>query len=156
MPFYNYINNWNGLEIQASPISRWRKRFPFWPYFVGEKIQFELKVNKLGGYEANDIKFHLVEKMSEEEKPRILMPRLLATESNDKIKIYNLENPPRVISKGEVRFWPSNRGYIVESEPVFAADVIYMDTLVIPSLLVLVGPFLGFLIGLVLGLLVGG
>jgi len=156
MPFYNHLENWNGLEIQASPISSWRKRFPFWPYFVGEKIQIELKASKKEGYEANDLKFHLVEKLSNEEKPRIVMPRLLSKESNGKVKVFNLENPPRAISKGEVRFFLSNRGYIVDSEPIFAAEIIYLDSLVIPSLLILVGPILGFLFGLVLGLLLGG
>lgn len=156
MPFYNHLENWNGLEIQASPISSWRKRFPFWPYFVGEKIQFELKISKKEGFEENDLKFHLVEKMSEEEKPLIVNPRMLPKESSGKVMVYKLENPPRAISKGEVRFWLSNRGYIVDSEPIFAAEIIYLDSLVIPSLLILVGPFLGFLFGLVLGLLVGG
>ncbi len=156
MPFYNHLRNWNGLDIEVSPINPWRKRFPFWPYFIGQEIQFELKVIKKGAFEKDDLNFHLVERMTEEEKPRMISPTLVAEESSSNVKFFRLQNSGRVTAKGEVRFWLSNRGYVVENEPIFAAEVVYLDSLIIPSLLVLVGPFFCLLLGLILGLLIAG
>lgn len=156
MPFYNHLKNWRGLEIQASPISPWRKRFPFWPYLVGEEIQFEIRVAKKAAFEPNELNFHLVERISEEEKPRIVTLQLVPEASTKDVKVFHLQQGTRVIAKGEYRFWLSDRGYIVDDEPLFAAEAVYLDSLVIPSLIVLVGPIFGFLLGLVLGLLLGG
>ena len=156
MPFYNHLKNWHGLEIQAAPINPWRKRFSFWPYFVGQEILFEIRVSKNSPVDPNDLNFHLVARLSEEEKPRIITPRLVSAVSTRDVKVFHLQKGIRVIAKGEYRFWLSDRGYIIDDEPLFAAEAVYLDSLVIPSLLVLVGPIFGFLLGLVLGLLLGG
>lgn len=155
MPFYNHLENWSGLEIEAVPSSPWRKRFPFWPFFVGQMIQFELRVTKEGNFEKDDLKFHLVEKMTGEEKPKIVTLTQIRDSSTTKRIVFCLQNGSKVTSKGDVRYWLSNRGYIVENEPIFTAEAISLDSLIIPALFALLGPLFGFIVGLILGLILG-
>ena len=156
MPFYNHLKNWNGLEVEASPSNPWRKRFPFWPFFVGQRIQFDLKITKEVPFEKNDLSFHLVERMSKEEKPRMVAPHPLPEETSNTEKVFRMQNSSRITSTGEVRYWISNRGYNVDHEPIFAAEAVSLDSLIIPSLLALIIPLISFILGLVIGILLAG
>lgn len=156
MPFYNHIDNWNGLEIEAFPSEPWRKRLSFWPFFVGQRVSLAIKVTKNTDFEKNDFNFHFVEKMSDEEKPKMIAPVLLPEESSNKEKVFHLQNGSRITAKGEIRYWVSNRGYNVDHEPIFAAEAVCLDALIIPSLFALIAPLLGFILGLIIGLMIGG
>jgi hypothetical protein len=156
MPLYNHLKNWNGLDIEAVPAGSWRRRFPFWPFFVGQRVQFLIRVAKKRGVEKDDLSFHFVEKMAEEEKPRMIALALLEKDSSDNEKVFFLQNGSKITSSGEIRYWLSSRGYNVEGEPVFAAEAVCLDSLIVPSLFALIGPILGLILGLIIGLLIGG
>ena len=155
MPLYNNISNWNGLEIQVNPLEQWRKKIPFWPYFIGQKIQLEIVISKPGTFEKVDLQFHAVEKMASESKPRIISLIPKPDLSSDQIRVFSLENGSMITGGGTIQYWLSNRGYNVDSDPIFTTEAINLDSFVIPFLLLLIGPFLCFLGGLVLGLLMG-
>ena len=55
-----------------------------------------------------------------------------------------------------MKYWVSNRGYNVDNEPIFTGEAISLDPWIIPILLMILGPLIGFLGGLVLGLMIGG
>jgi hypothetical protein len=156
MPFYNHISNWNGLEIKVSPKNRWRKRFPFWPYFVGQQVELELHVRRKTPGIKDDGKFHLVEKMADEDKPRMVSLISLTGQVANQEKVFILQDSNRITGIGEIKIWLSNRGYNVDHEPIFVAEAISLDPLILPALLMLVGPLLGLIVGLLLGLLFGG
>ena len=156
MPLYNTIPNWNGFEIEVHPAETWRKRIRFWPYFVGQMIQLELVIRKSPEAASSTPQFHLVEKMPDVEKPRIVTPRKLAETSNPQETVFLLQGNSRITGKGEVRYWISNRGYVVDSEPIFAAEAVSLDSWILPILIIILGPLLGFLSGLILGLIIGG
>lgn len=155
MPFYNHFLDWNGLEVDVQPIEPRRKRFRIWPYFVGQRIQLELRVKKATPFEKNDLQFHFVEKMADEDKPRMVAPKFLPEQSTSHEKVFELRNGSRITGKGEVKYWLSSRGYNVDHEPIFSTEVINLDSLVIPLLVMVGGPLLGFIFGLLLGLLLG-
>jgi hypothetical protein len=156
MPFYNHLQNWNGLEIKALPINPWRKRFPFWPFFIGQRVELALKVTKQNSLGKNDLNFHLVEKMADEEKPKMIALVPQPTSSSDREKVFHLQNGSRITSQGEIRYWLSNRGYNVDNEPIFTAEAVCMDDLILPLLVAIIGPLLGFILGLIIGLLAAG
>jgi hypothetical protein len=156
MPFYNHIPSWNGLEIEVSPKNPWRKKFPFWPYFVGQKVELELRVKNRIGDDPGNRKFHLVEKKTDEEKPRMVSLIPSPDQSIHPEKTFILEDSCRITGKGEIKIWLSNRGYNVDHEPIFVAEAISLDSLILPALLMFVGPLLGLVVGLLLGLLIGG
>ena len=155
MPLYNHILNWNGLDVQIYPSETWRKRIPFWPYFVGQRIRLEVHVTKTEIFEQGDLQFHAVEKLAGEAKPRIVPLSLESGPASDQKMVFSLENAGIITGGGEVKYWLSNRGYNVDHQPIFTADVINPDTFVIPFIFMVLGPLLGFLSGLVLGLVVG-
>jgi len=151
MPLYNTISNWNGLEIKVYPAESWRQKFRFWPYFVGQKVRLELVVKMTTDNEKNDMQFHIVAKMPDADKPRMIAPTVQTDSSNNRERKVSVENGSRIFGKGEIKYWVSNRGYNVDNEPIFSADAISMDSLIIPIILVIIGPVLGILCGLVLG-----
>jgi hypothetical protein len=155
MPFYNHFLDWNGLEVDVQPAEPRRKKFRIWPYFVGQRIQLELRVKKVTPIEKNDLQFHFVEKMADEDKPRMVAPTFLPEQSTDHEKVFELRNGSRISGKGEVKYWLSSRGYNVDHEPIFSAEAISLDPMVIPLLVMISGPLLGFIFGLLLGLLLG-
>lgn len=156
MPLYNHIPDWNGLEIEINPLETWRKRIPFWPYFVGQKIRLEVVITKATTIEEDDLQFHVVEKMADEAKPRIVTLAHQPDSAYDRGRVLVLENGSMITGKGDVRYWLSNRGYNVDHEPVFSTEAISLDMFIIPFILIVIGPFLGFLCGLILGLMIGG
>lgn len=156
MPLYNTILNWNGFEIEVHPAESWRKRIRFWPYFVGQLIQLELVIMKFPEAASNDPQFHLVEKLPDVEKPRIVTPRKLAETSTPQKSNFLFQASSRITGKGEVRYWISNRGYVVDSEPIFAAEAVSLDPWILPILIIILGSLLGFISGFILGLIVGG
>jgi len=153
MPFFNHNYEWNGLAIDVQPIEPWRKRYPFWPYFVGQRINLELSVSLPTETKASELQFHLVEKMPDQDKPRIIPPSLVPDRSAGGQLVFHIQNGSRITGKGEVKYWVSNRGYNVGHEPVFSTDAISLDSLIIPLIIAAVGPILGFLLGLVIGTL---
>jgi len=152
MPFYNHMQEWNGLEIVVSPVESWRKRICFLPYFVGQKIQLELRITKNTTSEDANLQFHLVEKMADVEKPRMIAPILSPDQSTNSEKLYTVQDVSRITGKGEIKYWLSTRGYNVEGEPIFSTEAITLDTLVIPITLMSIGPLIGFLCGLLVSL----
>jgi hypothetical protein len=155
MPLYNHLLEWNGLDIEVQPAEPWRKKIRFWPYFVGQRIQLELRVKMLTANEKSDLHFHLGEQMADVDKPRMIAPTLLPDQSTSREKIFSIQNGTRITGKGEVKYWVSNRGYNVDNEPIFTAETINLDSLIIPIILMVLGPLLVFLSGLILGLLLG-
>jgi hypothetical protein len=153
MPFYNHKFDWNGLNIQTHPLEAWRKRYNFWPYFVGQQVKLELRVQFPEGTDPNNVQFHLVEKMSEQAKPSIIPVTVQTTSSTNNVLVYIIQNSSRITGKGEVKYWLSNRGYNVDSEPIFSAEAVNPDTWILPLITILIGPLIGFLFGLVVGLL---
>ena len=153
MPQFNNNPNWHGLEIEVHPLERWRQRFRFWPYFVGQKIQLELKIRNSSGGKLNDVKFYVVERMAGADKPKILTPNVSTAESFSKESVFQVKNSSRVTAKGEVKYWVSNQGYNVDSDPIFTAEVINLDSVIIQLLMTTIGPILGFIAGLLIGLL---
>jgi hypothetical protein len=156
MPLYHHLPDWNGLDIKALPLESWRKRFPFWPYFVGQKVRLELVVTKAGQIEKGDLQFHGVEKMENEAKPTIISLSLKSQVDSQNQRTLELQSSSLITSKGEIKYWLSNRGYNVEHEPIFTTEAINLDLLVLPIALMVLVPLLGFLAGLVLGLVLGG
>jgi hypothetical protein len=156
MPLYHHLPDWNGLDIKALPLESWRKRFPFWPYFVGQKVRLELIVTKAGQIEKGDLQFHGVEKMGNEAKPTIISLSLKSQVDSQNQRTLELQSSSLITSKGEIKYWLSNRGYNVEHEPIFTTEAINLDQLVLPIALMVLVPLLGFLAGLVLGLVLGG
>ena len=155
MPFYNHFLDWNGLEVDVQPAGSRRKRVCIWPYFVGQRIQLELRLKKATPFEKNDLQFHFVEKMADVDKPRLVAPTFLPEQSTDHEKVFELRNGSRITGKGEVKYWLSSRGYNVDHEPVFSTEAVSLDSLVIPLLVIISGPLFGFVFGLLLGLLLG-
>lgn len=156
MPLYHHLPDWNGLDVKAHPLEPWRKRFPFWPYFVGQKVRLELVVTKADQIEKGDLQFHLVEKKADDAKPTIIPLDLKPQPDSHNQKTLLLQGGSLITGKGEIKYWLSNRGYNVDHEPIFTAEAINLDLLVLPIALMLLGPLLGFLAGLVLGLVLGG
>jgi len=156
MPLYNITPNWNGFEIEVYPAETWRKRIRFWPYFVGQLIRLELVIKKSTDVTSNDPQFHLVEKMPDVEKPRIVTPRKIPERSTPQEAVYVVQGSSRITGKGEIRYWVSNRGYVVDSEPVFAGEAVSLDSWILPILIMILGPLIGFLSGFILGLIIGG
>jgi hypothetical protein len=103
-----------------------------------------------------NFQFHMVEKMPGVEKPRIVAPKMDLERSTQEEAVFIVQDGSRITGKGEVKYWVSNRGYNVDIEPVFTAEVISLDTWVVPIMLMILGPLVGFLSGLVLGLILGG
>ena len=156
MPLYHHLQDWNGLDVTAHPLEIWRKRFPFWPYFVGQHVRLELLITKPDGISQADLQFHVVEKMADEAKPKII-----ALSPGPQGKLENqvtlcLQGSSLITGEGEIKYWLSNRGYNVDHEPIFTAKAINLDSLVIPIALTVLGPMLGFLAGLVIGFVLGG
>jgi hypothetical protein len=156
MPLYNNIPNWNGFEIEVHPAEAWRKKIRFWPYFVGQIIRLELVIKKSTDTGKGDIQFHVVEKMPDVEKSRIVTPRKIPERSTPQEMVFIVRGTGKITGKGEMKYWVSNRGYNVDNEPVFTAEAISLDSWIIPILLMILGPLIGFLGGLVLGLMIGG
>lgn len=156
MPLYHHLSDWNGLDIKAYPLEPWRKRAPFWPYFVGQKVRLELVVTKAGQIEKGDLQFHVVEKKADEAKPTIIPLEPKSQADTQKQRTLLLQCGSLITGKGEIKYWLSNRGYNVDHEPIFTAEAINLDLLVLPIALMVLGPMLGFLAGLVLGLVLGG
>ncbi len=156
MPLFHSLLNWNGLDIKAHPLEPWRKRFPFWPYFVGQKVHLELVITKSSQIETADLQFHIVEKMADESKPKIIPLTIQSQVASEYERTLLLENSSLITGRGEIKYWLSNRGYNVDHEPIFTADAISLDPLVLPIAMMVLGPLLGFLAGLVLGLVLGG
>ena len=156
MPLYNNLQNWNGLAIEVHPTETWRQKISFWPYFVGQFVRLELVVKKPADASQDSFQFHMVEKMPGVEKPRIVAPRMDPERSTQQEAVFIVQDGSRITGKGEVKYWVSNRGYNVDSEPVFTAEAISLDSWVIPIILMVLGPLVGFLSGLVLGLILGG
>ena len=88
MPLYNNIPNWNGFEIETHPAEAWRKKILFWPYFVGQIIRLELVFKISADMGKGDIQFHVVEKMPDVEKPRIVTPRKIPERSNHQETVF--------------------------------------------------------------------
>lgn len=156
MPLYHHLPDWNGLNVKALPLEPWRKRLPFWPYFVGQKVRLELVITKTGQIEKGDLQFHVVEKKADEAKPTIIPLDLKPQEDSQNQKTLLLQNSSLITGKGEIKYWLSNRGYNVDQEPIFTAEAINLDLLVLPIALMVLGPLLGLLAGLFLGLVLGG
>ena len=156
MPLYNHIPDWNGLEIEVHPLETWRRRIPFWPYFVGQKVRLEVIITKKAVIDKVDLQFHVVEKMAGENKPKIVSLILKSNPTSVREKVFSFEEGSLITGRGEIRYWLSNRGYNVDHEPVFAAEAINPDSFIVPFILMVVGPILGFLGGLILGLVIGG
>lgn len=156
MPLYHHLPDWNGLDVKAYPLEPWRKRIPFWPYFVGQKVCLEMVVTKSSQIEKVDLQFHVVEKMSDEAKPKIIPLDIKSQVGSQTQRILLLESSSLITGKGEIKYWLSNRGYNVDHEPIFTAEAINLDLLVLPIALMVLGPLLAFLAGLVLGLALGG
>jgi hypothetical protein len=156
MPLFNNIPNWNGFEIEVRPAETWRQKVRFWPYFVGQIIQLELVFKKTSGVGVDNLQFHIVEKMPDLDKPKIIAPRAIQDRLTPQEAVFSIQDSSKITGKGEIRYWVSNRGYNVDNEPVFTTEAICLDTLVIPTILVIIGPMIGFLSGLVLGLIIGG
>ncbi len=155
MPQYLPKSNWNGLSIEVIPVEKWRQRFKFWPYFVGQKVLLELTITKNHDYDNGDMKFYVVEKMPDAEKPLIIPPAILPKESSGDALTLTLQESSRISGKGEVKYWVSNHGYNLDSGPIFTAEVLNLDSVIIQILMTTVGPVLGFLAGLILGLVFG-
>ena len=155
MPFYNQNFEWNGLAIQVQPLETWRKRYPFWPYFVSQHIHLELRIKVPADFDRSELQFHLVEKMSDQDKPRIIPAAYKPSVSSNRELVFSIQNSGRITGKGEVKYWVSNRGYNVDHEPVFSAEIVSLDSWILPLIVMSVGPILGFLLGLVIGLLIG-
>ncbi len=155
MPLYNNLPSWNGFTIEVHPVDTWRRRIRFWPYFVGQIIQLELVVIRSKNTEKDDLQFHLVEKMPDVEKPRIIAPKRIMERCTPQESVFIIQETSKITGKGEVKYWVSNRGYNVDSEPVFTTEAISLDSWVIPILLMILGPLIGILCGFVLGLIVG-
>lgn len=155
MPLYNQLPNWNGLDIQAHPAEGWRKRIRFWPYFVGQKVQLELVIRKPTPIQKEDMQFHIVEKMADEAKPKIIATSTAPDSSESQEKCILVKDASKITAKGEIKYWLSNRGYNVDHEPIFTTEAVSLDTLIIPILLMVLGPILAFLGGLILGCLLG-
>lgn len=153
MPFYNHNLDWNGLTFQAQPLEVWRKKCNYWPYFVGQQVKLELRVHFPEGTDPTNAQFHLVEKMSEQAKPGIIPVVIETTSSTNNEFVYRVQNSSRITGKGEIKYWISNRGYNVDSEPIFSAEAVNPDTWILPLITILIGPMIGFLLGLVIGLL---
>jgi hypothetical protein len=156
MPLYHHLQDWNGLDVRAFPLESWRKKFPFWPYFVGQKVRLELHVAKPSVFEKSDLQFHMVEKIAGETKPTILALNTSQEQASGNHRVFYLESGSLITGKGEIRYWLSNRGYNVDHEPVFTAEAINLDSFIVPIALMILGPLLGFLAGIVVGLVVGG
>lgn len=156
MPLYHHLSNWSGLQIKVRPLENWRKKVPFWPYFVGQKTRLELVITKPTAIEKTDLQFHIVEKMGEEAKPKIIELILSPQITSEGERTLYLDSGSLITGKGELKYWLSNRGYNVDHDPIFTAEVINLDTFIIPIALMLLGPLLGFLAGLIFGLLISG
>jgi hypothetical protein len=156
MPQFNKLSNWKELEIEVHPAESWRKILRFWPYFVGEKVQLELIVRKFAGISKEDLNFHLVEKLPDDSKPRIIKPTIIQNPSSNTAITLSIPNVSRITGKGEMKYWVSNQGYQVSGEPIFTAEAINLDSFIIQIILMTVGPIACLLAGLVLGLLLGG
>jgi hypothetical protein len=156
MPLFNHIPNWNGLEIEVHPGETWRKKIRFWPYFIGQVIRFELVIRNGPDQGKAERQFHIIEKMPDVEKPKIITPRLVPERSAQQNTVFTVQGSSKITGKGEIKYWLSNRGYVVDSEPVFSAEAISLDSWVIPIILLVLGPLIGFLSGLALGLIIGG
>ena len=153
MPFYNHNYEWNSLVFDIQPMESWRKRYPLWPYFVGQRINLELSISTPKGIEDRDLQFHLVEKKPDEDKSRIIPLNLVTDRPTGQSLMLQVQNGSRITGKGEIRYWVSNQGYNVGPVPVFSADIISLDSLIIPMIIAVIGPALGFLLGLVIGIL---
>jgi hypothetical protein len=156
MPFYNCLNDWNGLRIKASPLNPWRKRFPFWPFFVGQRVQIKLTIKKMETFKGNDLSFHLVEKLSDDGKPRMVSLQPVPEETTRAGKVFCMDAGSRITSSGEIGYWVSNRGYNVDNEPIFTTEAISFDSLVIPLIVAFVIPLFCLLLGLILGMMIAG
>jgi len=156
MPQFNNLSNWKGLDIEVQPTQSWRKIIRFWPYFVGQNVHLDLIVRRLAGTSKEDINFHLVEKMPDDAKPRIIKPSTIPNESLNAAIMLRVPKPSCITGKGEVKYWVSNQGYQVSGDPIFTAEAINLDSFIIQILLMTVGPIACLLAGLVLGVLLGG
>jgi hypothetical protein len=155
MPQYLPKSNWNGLDIAVTPVEKWRQRLRFWPYFVGQQVILELTITKNPEFDNGDLKFYVVEKMPDADKPLIIPPAILLKEGFGDEVTLTVQDSSRISGKGEVKYWVSNHGYNLDSGPIFTAEVLNLDSVIIQILLMTVGPLLGFFAGLVLGLLSG-
>lgn len=156
MPLYNYIPDWNGLEIYVKPAEPWRKRIRFWPYFVGQTVQLELVVKKSQAVGKGEIQFHLVEKIASMEKPRIVTLTNTPERSTNQEMTFIVQGGSKITGKGDIKYWVSNRGYNVDNEPIFSGEAISLDSWIIPILAMILGSLFFFLGGLFLGLILGG
>jgi hypothetical protein len=111
-------------------------------------------VSKGDSFEISDLSFHLVERMPKGEKPRMVALQPLKEETLVHEKVFFLQNGSRISSSGEIRYWVSNRGYNVDSEPIFTAEVLSLDSMVIPLIVAFVIPLFCFLLGLILGIMI--
>ncbi len=154
MPTYNSPIQWNNLEIEISPADPWRKRLRFWPFFVGQKIELELRIKGLAALEKPEQPFHIVAKLPDENQPRIITPILAADPVDNRVTIAHINGQRRIIGKGEIKYWISNRGYNVDNDPIFIAEAINLDSMIVQVLAMAIGPFFCFIAGLVLSLLI--
>ena len=92
--------------------------------------------------------------MPDEDKPKMVALNVLHDQSTELKKILGNKNASRITGKGEVKYWVSNRGYNVEAEPIFSTEAISLNSLVIPIILMVLSPILGFFCGFILGFLV--
>ena len=42
--YYSHLNQGKVGNIKVTPLSLWRRIFRWWPYFVGDRVRFELEV----------------------------------------------------------------------------------------------------------------
>jgi len=155
MPQFNHLHDWHGLDIQVFPAERWRQKLRFWPYFVGQKARLLLKIRKPTGIEAADTHFYIVEKMPDAPKPRIVTPLIPQQSPLQTEMDVAVDDVSRITGKGELRYWLSTHGYTAEGEPIFTAEAINLDVMILPLMVMLLGPMLGCIVGYLLGLMAG-
>jgi hypothetical protein len=44
--YYNHFNHTRVGNIKVNPLPRWRRIFRWWPYFVGDRVMFEIQVDE--------------------------------------------------------------------------------------------------------------